>query len=220
MAESNGHFDTLNTYDAARFSFSLLYWAAHAPNDHFTLLLRDLLQLPNAKAYFPDLALKEDFIYQHTQEYDVPLETQATTEPLMRYLNPTPEEVTVQELVNSAKFIHWSQNDPLHRDLQVDFAIRSVKKNLSQYNRLYKLDGVSDKACIVIADIRHHGRARSREIIEALDSNDPYTNLLKIRRDRFNERIDTLQSAIEMLEKDGKLGINHYDAAKGIFVPK
>ena len=91
---------------------------------------------------------------------------------------------------------------------------------MPRYNRIYKLDGISDKVCLVIVDIRHHGGARNREIIEALDSNDSYTNFLKIRRDSYKEWIDTLQLAIEMLEKDGKLGVNRYDAAKGTLVPK
>lgn len=52
--ESRGGFTCLNTYDRTAFTFGALQFAAHTPEDNFVLLLRELLVLPLAPAYFPD----------------------------------------------------------------------------------------------------------------------------------------------------------------------
>jgi hypothetical protein len=218
LCESRGYFQRLNTYDAARFTFGFFQLAAHTPNDNFVLFLRQLLQLPLAAAYFPELTLHDGVVHRVTDQGPVRLETEDSTEGLMQYLNPNRDVVDEREVIHAAKFIHWSLNDPAHRDLQVAFTIAQQKKKLAQYNRLYQLEGVVDTVCLVIADIRHQGRARSRHIIEALESHNALADLLQIGEDPFPERIRTLRSALEAGEEEGMLGKRKYDSATNDFV--
>jgi hypothetical protein len=218
LCESGGYFQRLNTYDAARFTFGFFQHAAHTPNDNFVLLLHQLLELPLAAAYFPDLSLHHGAVHRLTDQGLVRLETDDSTEGLMRYLNPNRDVVDEGEVINAAKFIHWSLHDPAHRDLQVAFTISQQQKKMAQYGRLYHLHGVADTVCMVVTDIRHQGRAKSRHIIEALQSQDALDNLLQIGEEKFRERIRTLRSAIKAGEEEGTLGMRRYDAASNDFV--
>jgi hypothetical protein len=219
LCESKAYFQRLNTYDAARFTFGFFQLAAHTPNDNFVLFLRQLLDLPLAAAYFPELTLHNGAVHRLTEQGLVRLETPDSTAALMAYFNPSRDIADEREVINAAKFIHWSLNDPMHRDLQVTFTISQQKKRLAQYNRLYHLDGVVDTVCLVVADIRHQGRAKSRHIIEALDSHDALGELLQIGEDRFPERIRTLRSALGTGAEEGTLGVRKYDTATNDFVP-
>jgi hypothetical protein len=219
LCESGGYFQRLNTYDAARFTFGFFQHAAHTPNDNFVLFLRQLLDLPLAAAYFPDLSLQHGAIHRMTDQGLVRLESGDSTEGLMRYLNPNRAVVDEGEVINAAKFVHWSLHDPAHRDLQVAFAISQQQKKMAQYGRLYHLHGVVDTVCLVVIDIRHQGRAKSRHIIEALQSQDALGNLLQIGEDKFRERIRTLRSALKAGEEEGTLGMRRYDAVSNDFVP-
>src|SRR5512146_2408539 len=51
------NFLTLNTYDAAAFTFGFGQFAAHVPNGDFVKYFRALLGLPNAADYFPHVGL-------------------------------------------------------------------------------------------------------------------------------------------------------------------
>ena len=137
----------------------------------------------------------------------------------MCYLNPNRDVVDEGEVINAAKFIHWALHDPAHRDLQVALAISQQQRKMAQYGRLYHLHGVADTVCLVVMDIRHQGRAKSRHIIEALQSQDALGNLLQLGEDKFRERIRTLRSAITAGEADGTLGVRRYDAPSNDFVP-
>jgi hypothetical protein len=218
LCESGAFFQRLNTYDRARFTFGFFQLAAHTPNDNFVLFLRQLLTLPLASAYFPDLALHQGAVHRATAQGLVRLETDASTEALMDYLNPSRGVVDEREVINAAKFIHWSLNDPAFRDLQVTFTISQQKKRLAQYDRLYRLHGLVDTVCLAVADIRHQGRARSSHIIEALASQDALNNLLLIGEDAFRERLRTLRAALAAGEEEGTLGVRRYDAASNDFV--
>ena len=219
LCESNGFFNRINTYDRAHFTFGFFQYAAHTPNANFVLLFRDLLGLPAAGAYFPDLTLRDELIVRQSDCGTMALETENTTRPLMEYLNPSVGQVEDIEVINAAKFIHWSQNDAAHRELQVRFTIDGMKRKMGHYAGRYNLHGMADKICLVIADIRHQGRAKSTVIIEALQSNDSFGSLLRIGEERFGERIATLGNAIENLENKGLLGQRKYDRTNEDFVP-
>ena len=219
LCESRGYFQRLNTYDAARFTFGFFQLAAHTPNDNFVVFLRQSLDLPRAAAYFPELTLRDNAVHRLTEQGLVRLETADSTQGLLQYLNPNRDVVDEREVINAAKFVHWSLNDVAHRDLQVAFTISQQKKKLAQYHQLYRLDGVVDTVCLVVADIRHQGRAKSRHIIEALESQDALGNLLQIGEDRFPERIRTLRAALEAGEEEGMLGRRTYASASNDFVP-
>ena len=85
-------YHTLNTYDRARFTFSFLQYAAHVPNGDFVVYLRELLKLPLAKEYFPDLTLQNNRVCRITDEGVSELETDTSTALLLDYLNPSLKE--------------------------------------------------------------------------------------------------------------------------------
>ena len=101
---------------------------------------------------------------------------------------------------------------------QIEIGITIFKEKMVEYARRYGLDGVADTICLVIADIRHQGRASSAEIQTALRSSKPLDNLLDIGKSRFPHRIDVLRQEIGVLTKAGTLGVRKYSAAKNDFV--
>lgn len=221
QCESKGYFHCLNTYDQAFFTFSFLQYGAHVPNGDFVQFFRQLLATPAGSEYFPDLVLKDGAIHRQSLHGLMRLETDVTTQPLMRYLNPTINEVEELEAINAAKFVHWSDNDPAHRKIQVDVGISVFKKAMKIYANKYALNGVLDKVCLVVADIRHQGRGDSASIINALnthgDMDAAYNNLLKIGQQNYQERINTLSKTVKDLLTNGTLGQRRYDTATGDF---
>jgi hypothetical protein len=217
-AESNLFFHTLNTYDRAHFTFSFLQYAAHVPNGDFVMYLRALLNTPSAREYFPDLALLDGRISRITEGGAVQLESNTSTDLLMKYLNPTVKAVEDVEVINAAKFVHWAQNDPQNRQLQVAVGVSRFKRNMFEYAVRYNLDGAEDTVCLVIADIRHQGRAKSTAILDALKKSNPMEALLRLGGDDYAQRVTTLEKEIKALVSEGTLGKRKYSVSKSAFV--
>ena len=211
-------FHTLNTYDRAFFTFSFLQFAAHVPNGDFVVYLRALLKLPLAADYFPDLVLVGERICRVTDNGPVPLESDTSTAGLCDYLNPTTAEIEDTEVIQAAKFVHWALNDPLNRQAQIDVGVAHFRRNMAQYATRYNLDGAAAPICLVVADIRHQGRAKSPAIISALASPKPLEALLSLGATMYAERIKTLRREISALMADGTFGKLKYSAANGAFV--
>lgn len=211
-------FHTLNTYDRARFTFTFLQFAAHVPNGDFVLYLRALLKLPLASEYFPDLVLANNRICRVTDNGTVPLESDTSTEPLLKYLNPSRQQVEDTEIIQAARFIHWAQNDPVHRQMQIDIGIAHFKQKMLAYAQQYGLNGVVDTVCLVVMDIRHQGRAQSPAIVAALQSSKPLESLLAIGEPKYHERLVTLRREIKKLVDEGTLGTHKYSTSKKDFV--
>lgn len=222
MAESSGSFKCLNTYDRAQFTFSFMQYAAHVPNGDFVKFFRELLQLPNAAEYFPKLVLSNNRIFYKTSNGTLSaLENDATSQPLMNYLNPSLHDIENQELLCAARFVHWASNDVNHRDIQVATAIKMYKENMKSYNKRYGLDNVPANVCQMICDIRHQGRAKSDRIALALNTNGNYekafSNLCTIGNTNYQTRINTVRSTIKKLTDLRKFSMK-YNAATGEFV--
>lgn len=213
-------YHTLNTYDRAQFTFSFLQYAAHVPNGDFVVFLRALLKLPLAKEYFPDLVLEKNRVCRVTDDGVDALESDLTTAPLLDYLNPSLKEVEDTEVIQAAKFVHWAQNDPLHRRTQVETAIAHFKAKMAGYAKQYGLNGADAAICLVVADIRHQGRAKSPVIAAALQSSKPLDELLKIGEPKYHERVVVLRREISALTNEGVLGGWKYSTAKADFVKK
>lgn len=211
-------YHTLNTYDRARFTFTFLQYAAHVPNGDFVVYFRSLLKLPLAAEYFPDLTLVNNRISRVTDTGAFPLESDTSTEGLMKFLNPSRSQVEDNEVIQAAKFVHWSQNDPLHRQAQIDTGIAHFKEKMVGYANRFDLDGVLDSICLVIADIRHQGRAKNPVIAHALNSTKPLEKLLAIGEQRFPERIATLRREIKKLTDEGTLGSHVYSLEQRDFI--
>lgn len=213
-------YHTLNTYDRAHFTFSFLQYAAHVPNGDFVVYLRSLLKLPLAEEYFPDLKLQNNRVSRVTENGTVPLESDTSTSLLLDYLNPSVREIEDTEVIQAAKFVHWAQNDAAHRQTQIAVGIAHFKEKMAAYAKQYSLDGKDDTICLMVADIRHQGRAKSPAIVTALNSPNPLNALLIIGEPRYHERVVTLRREIKALTEDGTFGGMKYSAAKGNFVKK
>jgi hypothetical protein len=211
-------FHTLNTYDRAFFTFSFLQFAAHVPNGDFVVYLRALLKLPLAADYFPDLVLVGERVCRVTEHGPMPLESDISTAGLCDYLNPSSKEIEDTEVIQAAKFVHWAQNDPLNRQAQIEVGIAHFRRNMAQYAVRYGLNGIAAPLCLVIADIRHQGRAKSPAIISALASQKPLDALLSLGSAIYPERVKVLRREINALTADDTFGKLKYHAVKGEFV--
>lgn len=225
--ESEGSFFCLNTYDRAQFTFGFMQYAAHVAGGDFVIFLQKLLQLPDASDYFPRLRLENGLIhYQNTNGVLGLLEStdpQTDNQKLMDYLNPHLDEVENQELICAARMVHWATNSAAHRKIQVDTAIELFKKDMNRYAHEYNLNGMPDKICLIICDIRHQGRARSSAIINALNTNSnldrAYNRLFNLGETHYSGRIRTLRTAVAQLVANGTLGIKKYSSATNDLVP-
>ena len=214
-----GFYHTLNTYDRARFTFSFLQYGAHVPNGDFVAYFRALLKLPLAIEYFPDLRIENNRVVRLTDDGSVILETDLSTDGLMDYLNPTLREVEDTEVIQAAKLVHWVQNDPQHRLVQIDVGITHFKTKMIEYAHQYQLDGKSDAVCLAICDIRHQGRAKSVTIKAALQSQNPLKALLEIGEPKYHERLIVIRREINKLLAEGTLGKRKYSVSKKDFIP-
>lgn len=221
MCESKGSFHCLNTYDRAAFTFSFMQYAAHVANGDFVKFFRRLLQLPDAKDYFPFLELRDNRIWYKRDASLNQLETATSSRELMRYLNPDGANVDTQELVCSARFVHWSQHSQPHRDLQIQTAVEHFKDAMRIYHQRYNLDGWPDKICQVISDIHHQGRAKVVHIVDILRATNNketiYRNLLNVGIETYEGRIQTLKAAHKKMINEGRFG-KVYNAQSGDFV--
>lgn len=222
MAESKGSYLCLNTYDRAKFTFSFMQYAAHVPDGDFVKFMRKLLQLPAAANYFPKLLLRDMRIcYRSNTGAITQLENDASTQALMDYLNPTLTEVENQELICSARMVHWATNDAAHRRIQVETAIQHFKNNMIEYNRRFGLNKVPAKVCVLICDIRHQGRGKNDRIANAINTNGNYElafrNLLSIGAANYSQRITTVKNTIASLQSAGIFN-KVYDSATNSFV--
>jgi len=216
--ESGRYFTCLNTYDRAAFTFGHIQLAAHTPDENFVLILREMLALPLASAYFPELTVQGGRVHRRTSNGLRPLESSSSTRELMAYFNPNGDRVDPIEAERAARMVDWCVCDPAFRDLQVDFAVRQQRRKLAYYATKLPLDGVVDKLCIVVLDILHQGRARFSSIKSALTANDPFDSLLGLGASTYKARITGLRAGIRTLEERGKVGHKVYDRASGEFV--
>jgi hypothetical protein len=213
-------YHTLNTYDSAHFTFTFLQFAAHVPNGDFVVYLRALLKLPLAAEYFPDLTLHNNRVCRVNDIGVTPLESDTSTAGLIDYLNPSVKEIEDTEVIQSAKFVHWVQNDAAHRMTQIEVGVAHFKQKMAGYAQQYGLNGADDTVCLAVADIRHQGRAKSPVIVAALQSANPLGALLKIGEPKYHERLVTLRREIKALTDEGTLGRKKYSTAKKDFVNK
>lgn len=195
------NFLTLNSYDAAAFTFGFSQFAAHVPNGDFVCYFRKLLSLPNAGDYFPHLKLVNGRI--HRVEDGLPavaLETDETTKPLMKYLNPNLDDVEDAEVIAAAKLIHWTSKHAAARDAQVGQMIDTYKGFMKRAQQRVGIDGRPADQCCVIADILHHGRGGKMTwplVDEALKGSKPLDALIAIGAPKWEERKNTLRKALK-----------------------
>lgn len=178
MGESNGRHITINSYDRAHFTWGFYQLAAHTPKDNLILLMRELLTLENASSYFPDLTLVNGRVHQITPEGNVDLEyeqsvtvgrgTEIQIPRFMRYLNRSSTRIENNEIVNAARLVHWTSNDPevIRKTILVSLGI--LKRKARGYAQRYGLYGRRPELAIWICDMFHQGRGSVSQVREAL----------------------------------------------------
>lgn len=225
--ESKNHFNLINTYDRAKFTFGFYQLAAHTPKDNLILLFRRFSESANMKKYFPELKMTNGSLHRVNENgSQTDLETVMNTGPngapqlqlFMNFLNPIRKRIDPQEILHAARLIHWSEKDRLMRDAQVAIANELLQKKMTQrYHRWYDLDGKSDIICALVADIHHQGRASKSRVQDALNSNDVQENLITINAN-YISRADDLRTIINQLKTAGKIGTKVYKASLNEFV--
>ena len=208
MAESQGSYLCLNTYDRAKFTFSFMQYAVHVPNGDFVKFFKRLLASPNGANYFPKLVLQNNRIFYRNPNGGMnQLEDDLSTQKLMDYFNPGLTTIEDQELICSARMIHWATNDPEHRKIQVSTAVEHYTSLLKECGVRFGLNNAPAKVCQVVCDIRHQGRAMNDRIASALntggDYEKAYKNLLSIGETNYAERITTVKNTINKLITEG-----------------
>ncbi len=212
------NFLTLNTYDRAAFTFGFGQFAAHVPNGDFVKYFRAMLQLPEAPNYFPHLGVVDGHIASTDGPAPVPLETNASTQALMNYLNPDLSEVQDAEVVAAAKFIHWTTASVRARDAQVSEMIDAFQGFMRAADTRVGIDGRPANQCCVIADILHQGRGGNMTwplIDAALKSSNPFASLVAIGAPKWDGRKTKLKNAINARPD---FAAKHWSHAQGSFV--
>ena len=211
-------FLTLNSYDRAAFTFGFGQFAAHVPDGDFVKMLRALLARPEADDYFPHLELAGGRIHRVTDAGLSPLESATSTEALMRYLNPTLNEVEDAEVIAAAKLIHWATHHASARDVQVSTMVATYRSFMARADKRVSINGRPADQCLVIADILHHGRAGKMTwplVAEALASPSPLAKLIAIGAPQWDGRKATLKKAIAARPQ---LAAKRWSRAAGDFV--
>jgi hypothetical protein len=228
--ESKNHFNLHNTYDRAKFTYGFYQLAAHTPNDNLILMFRQLVNLAKAKQYFPELKLVNGKLHRVDSDgSSINLEEVMQTGPnnadqlqlFMNYLNPNRRSIEEQEVLQVARLMHWTVNDPAFRELQVIIASEILQRKMAKiYNNWYNLDGKPDTICALIADIHHQGRAKKTKVITALNANDPEKALLNISSAAaYAGRQADLKDIIgELKNIPNGLGHKKYDASNNEFI--
>jgi hypothetical protein len=219
--ESEGRFKCINTYDSAGFTYGFLQFAAHVADGDFVKFFRALLGLDERTLYFPELELSGGRIVRRTSSGLLPLETAASSEALMHYLNPSSGEVEDREVLSSAKFIHWGEHSAAQRAVQVRVGIQTAKEKVQAASRHMRLDGRSDKVCLVVMDILHQGRGTYDVMANIVNNNndaEAYTKLLTVGGANYAPRIATIRRRVAEMEAAGLLGRKRYVAASNDFV--
>jgi hypothetical protein len=227
--ESQNRFNLVNTYDKAKFTFGFYQLAAHTPRDNLILLFRALCDLPEMAAYFPELKMVDghlcrvDKVKGNTDlEEEFAVGGVKQLQFFMNYLNPRRKAMDPQEILHSARLIHWANTSKAMQAAQVQVAADILQKKMSdRYHPWFKLEGRSDLICLVVADIMHQGRGGSTvktQIRQALATRKPLDALLEIGAKSYPERIKSLKAVMTRLQTAGKLGNRTYSAALNEFV--
>jgi hypothetical protein len=156
-------------------------------------------------------------IFRETEKGLKQLESSESTNDLLNYLNPSSSSVEDIEVINAAKFIDGSNQYSEQRALQADEAVTTAKQIMKVSGKRYALDGMIDKICLVIMDIRHQGRAGGQSIINALHAENSeetkFNNPLGIGANQYQDRIKTLKTQIQKLVTSGVLETKCYRLA-------
>ena len=179
MAESHGRYITINAWDRAHFTWGFYQLAAHTARDNLILLARELLKLPSAGKYFPDLTLDSEgkvakikdgdlVSLEREVQVDVGNWTETQIPDFMEYLNPSSRRVDNSEVLTSAKFAAWALEDPAMRKATVEISVAIMKRKIKARANTFGLIGKRPELAIWISDMFHQGRGSVSQVRDAL----------------------------------------------------
>jgi hypothetical protein len=218
VAESSGgHHLLVNTYDRARFTFGFYQLAAHTPNDNLILLFRELLLLPKAQSYFPDLTLKNGKVHRIENGSAKSLEVVTNVHRpngkfedqivgFMTYLNPDTTSAGSSEAANAARLMHWLMNDSEAVAASVRVATQIMRRKVRHQAAAYKLTGKDPRLAIWVSDISHQGRGSASSIKAALAEPMLAAQLAAlsvIGTANYRPRIASVKASIKTLTNEG-----------------
>jgi hypothetical protein len=179
IAESNGRYISINAWDRAAFTWGFYQLAAHTARDNLILLMRELVQLPSAARFFPDLTLANGKVARKTATGTMSLEreeevqvgngTETQIPDFMAYLNPSTFRVDEREALTAAKFAGWAIEDKAMRDATVRVSVAIMKRKIKARAATFGLVGKRPELAIWISDMFHHGRGSTSQVRGALD---------------------------------------------------
>jgi hypothetical protein len=218
VAESaGGHHLLINTYDRARFTFGFYQLAAHTPNDNLILLFRELLKLPSATEYFPDLMVKNGKVHRIEGTHSKSLEVVTNVHRpngkfedqivgFMSYLNPDTTNAGEAEAVNAARLMHWLIHDPKAVAASVGVALSILRRKVKRQAAAYHLIGRDPRLAIWVSDISHQSRGDSKSIKAALAEptlEKQLAALAMIGKLDFPERIKSIKASLKTIADEG-----------------
>lgn len=178
IAESNGRYISINAWDRAHFTWGFYQLAAHTPRDNLILLMRELVKLPSARRFFPDLTLVDGKVAQVTSTGTVSLEreqevvvgdgTEIQIVDFIAYLNPSSFKMDEREVVTAAKFATWAVEDSAMRQATVRISVAIMKRKIKARAATFGLIGRRPELAIWISDMFHHGRGSTDQAKAAL----------------------------------------------------
>lgn len=221
LAESGGRHLTLNSYDRARFTFGFYQLAAHTPDDNLVLLFRRLLQLPNARAFLPDLRLERGRIHLRLPTGGLSdLETVVEVKrpngknerqllKFMQYLNKSDQHIDNSEVEIAGRLMGWLISDPAALNASVEVAITILRRKLRAAAIRHGLMGGAVEPAIWVSDILHQGRGTHAAIGRALavTGNTARLNALSLvgaENKSWDGRRKTVEQAITRLMAEGR----------------
>jgi hypothetical protein len=213
MGESQGRHITINSYDRAHFTWGFFQLAAHTPRDNLILLMRELLLLPGAQKYFPDLKLVNGRVHQSTESGDIDLEleqavsvgnrTEIQIPRFMKYLNPSSTRIDNTEIINAAKVVHWTTCDPEVVKKTVSVSLEILKRKAKRYATVYDLFGRRPELAIWVCDMFHQGRGSKAQVKAALKLSTFSDQIEALGRidttGMYEERLKTVRACVDQL---------------------
>jgi hypothetical protein len=103
---------------------------ARIPNGDFIVYFQELLTLPLAGEYFPDLRVENG--PGHTGGTGNLLESDDSTAGLMDFLDSSVREVEDTGVIQAAKLIYGVQNAPEHRQVQLATGVAHFKLKMAE----------------------------------------------------------------------------------------
>ena len=219
MAESNGRYISINAWDRAHFTWGFYQLAAHTAKDNLILLMRELVQLPSVRRYFPDLTLVDGKVARMTSSGTVSLEREESVQlsngsselqlpDFMAYLNPTSIRVEEREVITAAKFAAWALEDEAMRDATVRVSVGIMKRKIKARAQTFGLIGKRPELAIWVSDIFHQGRGNASLVHAALakPTLDQQLDALSSidTTGQHKPRMDSVRSSVKILREENR----------------